>query len=172
MKIAFAGKARSGKDTAVDYLMSKLDGTSVKIHVADPIYTLARNMLETPVINNKIPKIRKLLQDLGSAGREFNPNFWVNKLIEEVCRAEHEMYENIFITGIRYPNEVEALRRAGFRVVYLYRNEIDRVVDGASNTTHHSENSLNENMFPAEDVVYNISTVDEFKQELSLRILG
>ena len=171
MRLAFAGKARSGKDTAVDYLLAELPYRSVKLHVADPIYSMARLMLDETKIDNTKPKIRKLLQDIGSAGRDYTENFWVNKLLEEIFKVQHEGYNNIFITGIRYPNEVEALRRSGFRVVYLHRNEDQRITDGASNLEHHSENSLRPEMFPAEDVIYNIGTREEFIQTIKDKLL-
>lgn len=171
MKVAFAGNSRSGKDTAVDYLLKELPYKSCKLHVADPIYTMARLMLDETKIDNTKPKIRKLLQDIGSAGREYTENLWVNKLLEEIFKVQHEGCNNIFITGVRYQNEVEALRRAGFRVIYLYRNEDQRVTDGASNLEHHSENSLRPEMFPAEDVIYNIGTREEFIQTIKDKLL-
>lgn len=165
MRLAFAGQSRAGKDTAIDYLMTKAD-RPVKLHVAGGVYSTARFMLNEQIIDNTDPKMRKLLQDIGSAGRNYSEDFWVNKLVEDIYLAELQRYENIFITGIRYPNEVAKLRELGFRVVYITRDVGLRVNDGASHMAHHSETSLTPYDFDAKDIITNNGTLEEFYDKI------
>lgn len=171
MRLAFAGQSRAGKDTAIDYLMT-LVYTPVKLHVAEGVYSTARFMTGQQVINNKDPAMRKLLQDIGSAGRNLSPDFWLRKLEGEIYQVSYQRYENIFITGIRYPNEIERLRELGFRVMYIMRNIEHRLAEGASHNEHHSETSISANFFPDEDIIINNGTLEEFKTALRERVLN
>ena len=169
MRIAFAGQSRSGKDTAIDYLMTLAD-RPVKLHIADSVYSTARFITNEQVIDNTDPRMRKLLQDIGTAGRNFSEDFWLKKLEDEIYKVEYQRFENIFITGIRYPNEVARLRELGFRVIYLTRDLDVRVSAGASNLAHHSETSLSTNDFNHADILSNNGTLEEFKAALLARL--
>ena len=171
MKLAFAGQSRSGKDTAIDYLMTLVD-KPCKLHIAEGVYSTARFMTGQQVIDNKDPAMRKLLQDIGSAGRNLSPDFWLRKLEEEIYQVTYQGCKEVFITGIRYPNEIERLRELGFRVIYLWRHLGDRLDDGASHTEHHSETSISPNFFPDEDIIMNYGTLEEFKTALRERVLN
>ena len=169
MRLAFAGQARSGKDTAIDFLMTKVD-KPVKIHVAEGVYSTARFMLSQLVIDNTNPKMRKLLQDIGSAGRTYSEDFWVCNMVEDIGMAEYQGYKNTFITGIRYPNEIAKLRELGFRVIYVSRNIGSRLDEGASHINHHSETSISASDFDEKDIIYNNGTLEEFKATLLARL--
>ena len=168
MRLAFAGQARSGKDTAIDYLMTKVD-KPIKIHIADGVYSTARYMLSKLVIDNTDPKIRKLLQEIGSAGRNYSEDFWICKMLEDIGMAEYQGYKNIFITGVRYPNEIAKLREIGFRVVCIDRGVGQRLSDGATHTGHHSETSINPKNFDAADKIINNGTLLDFFGTLNAR---
>jgi hypothetical protein len=165
MRLAFAGQARSGKDTAIDFLMTKVS-KPIKLHVASGVYSTARFMLSQLVIDNTDPKMRKLLQDIGSAGRTYSEDFWVCKLVEDIGMAEYQGYENIFVTGIRYPNEIAKLHELGFRVIYVSRNIGSRLDEGASHTNHHSETSISASDFDQKDMIVNNGTLEEFQDKL------
>lgn len=171
MRIAFAGQSRSGKDTAIDYLMTLVD-KPCKLHIAEGVYSTVRFMTGQQVIDNKDPAMRKLLQDVASAGRTLSPDFWLRKLEEEIYQVTYQGCKELFITGIRYPNEVNRLRELGFRVIYIWRNLGNRLDEGASHIEHHSETSISTNDFPDEDIIINNGTLEEFKAVLRERVLN
>jgi hypothetical protein len=169
MLLAFAGKQRSGKDTAVKIAM-EVANRPVSLHIAEGIYRVAKLMLNKLIIDNTDPKIRKLLQDIGSAGRNYYEDFWVKNLVDDINDAKIQGYEDIFITGIRYPNEIAKLRELGFRVIYVSRNIGSRLDEGASHTNHHSETSISSSDFDEKDIIYNNGTLEEFKATLLARL--
>ena len=171
MRLAFAGQSRAGKDTAIDYLMTLVD-KPMKLHIAEGVYSTARFMTGQQVIDNKDPAMRKLLQEIGSAGRNFSSDFWLRKLEEEIYQVTYQGCKEIFITGVRYPNEVHRLRELGFRVIYVMRSVGHRLDEGASHLDYHSENSLDADHFPYEDIIVNNGTLEEFKEALKSRVLN
>lgn len=133
MKIAFGYKMGSGKDTVVDYLISRYGGTKLKF--ADPLY----NMMEycQSVCGFLPEKDRKFLQFIGTEwAREKNPNVWINKVLS---RSNDE--GNYFLSDLRFLNEFNALKRDDWVLIKLIRNEgCDR--KGSGSATHISENEL------------------------------
>jgi len=116
IKIAFSGKAGSGKNTAVnifkkyihkDYHKKKLWARVFSF--ADPIKEIARKYF--PALPRKyffgksayrshiIPNtkdiygndltVRKLLQDIGSQGRKYNENIWTDNIMSSVKKFDN-----------------------------------------------------------------------------------
>lgn len=85
-------------------------------------------------------EVRRLLQVLGtSIGREmFGYNSWVDMAEKFICSAL--VTSNVAITGIRFSNEIEMLRRHGGIIAW-----VDRGVP--SEDGHVSENSVLQNEF-------------------------
>ena len=100
MRIAFAGQSRSGKDEAISYLAKQTTGSWIKLHIADEIYSIA-NRIKGDDVDNTNPDDRRLLQDIGMAGRRFNSNVWIDKLIQNIDQFDYYKTERIFVTGIR-----------------------------------------------------------------------
>lgn len=111
------------------------------------------------VINNEILTPRMILQELGTEGmRNIHPNFHVNALFtdyqEEVpCQCEEARKQgfsmmcfscqarpgsNWIIPDVRFPNEVEAIRKRGGLVIRVDNPRIE------SNDNHASETALDE----------------------------
>jgi dephospho-CoA kinase len=133
MRIAFGYKMGCGKDTAVDYLISRYGGTKLKF--ADPIY----NMMEycQKVCEFPSEKDRKFLQFIGTEwAREKDPDIWINKVLS---RSKDD--GNYFLSDLRFLNEFNALRRNGWILIKLRRNQgSDR--EGSGSINHISENEL------------------------------
>ncbi|MFD7776650.1 hypothetical protein [Streptomyces sp. NPDC059753] len=83
---------------------------------------------------DEVPEIRRILQELGAAIRAIDPEFWLRAALTKVTAA-NEAGVPCVITDVRYPNEAESLRRAGFHLIYIDR-------PGVPQLDHESEGSL------------------------------
>jgi hypothetical protein len=160
MKIAFGYKARSGKDTSVDYLQDKYGGKKIKF--ADPIYDIlyyAQNRLDLP-----IGKDRKFLQWVGTEwARNQDPDIFVKQAIKEVSSIK----QNCYCSDLRFINEFNALKKDGWTCVKINR-KIENKPDEEYNK-HVSENELN-NIDDSEwdYVIENNGTIEELYSRLEL----
>lgn len=174
MLIGLSGVARSGKDTAAEYLVTKKN--FVRVAFADPLREALYRL--NPVIEvSGLPGIRLaqmvdiagweavkggssdvrgLLQRMGTeVGRELiSPTIWVDLAMKEA--AKHEL---VVITDVRYPNEADAIRDAG-GVVW----RIERSAVGPANE-HTSETAMENYDFDV--VIENDSTIEELWAKIS-----
>tara|TARA_Y100000310_G_C20704023_1_gene833060 strand:+ start:1502 stop:2059 length:558 start_codon:yes stop_codon:yes gene_type:complete len=140
--IGFAGKARSGKDTAGKYLVDTYQ--FVHYSFAKPLKEGAKAMfnLTDEQIDNKEKVVepwgkspRQIYQQLGTdVARSIDPNIWVKNA---------EMYINrqpgfsFVITDVRFSNEALWIRNRGGIVVYINRDQ-----ELIRDRSHASENGL------------------------------
>ena len=165
MRVAFVGKMRSGKDTAAEYFIRRFGGKIVKF--ADPIYEMEAaiyKILNRPIPEDKTQR-RFLLQMLGTefVRNHIGENTWVNIWADRV----DAMSENLYLSDIRFPNELVRAKEKGFKVVKIERSQETRVASGATNTTHASETALDN--CPDVDfdlIVSNDGTFEEFYEKL------
>jgi len=133
MRIAFCGLMRSGKDTSADYFQQKHSGIILKF--ADPLYEMSAACFKIAGIEPF--KHRGMLQYLGTeVFRAIDPNIWVNLLLKKL---DNPSLTNIYCTDMRFANEEEALRGAGFIIVKLEAPQESLTERGAALTTHESE---------------------------------
>ena len=104
--IIFSGKQYSGKDTAAKIMLDVLPdfrrcamGDIIKI-----TYGKQHNLSYEEIEKNK-PLYRQGLIDLGNWGRAQNPDYWLEKIIEQKG--------NIIVTDVRVPHEYEVFKGAG-----------------------------------------------------------
>lgn len=137
LRLAFGHQARVGKDTVADYIEAHSGPTS-RLAFADRLYQITNNIQSTLKFN--VEKDGNLLQKEGDLIRNhYGVNVFVDKLVEEVTEIiNNDPTMNILITDVRYLNEFEALKKLGFTIVKITRN--DRVINRDSN--HTSETSL------------------------------
>lgn len=102
-KIAIMGKAGAGKDLVADYLRD-WHGFE-KFTFADGLYNICRDYY------NMETKDRALLQDVGAKMREVDSNVFVNRLFNKMKNCESD---KIVVSDVRFINEYNALRDAGF----------------------------------------------------------
>jgi dephospho-CoA kinase len=134
MKIGFIGQMRSGKDTAADYLRDMHQGHIMKF--ADPIYEIQNFAQEITGFPKE--KDRHFLQWIGTEwGRAKDPDIWV-KVLERRLDAMGNDCE-VYITDVRFPNEITMLKKKGFTIVMIYADDEIRVARGATRETHISE---------------------------------
>lgn len=145
MIIGFAGRKRSGKDTAAAVLEPK---GFARLSFAQPIKSMLGvflgnqgldphtvvSMLEgdlkeepSPYLQGQSP--RYAMQTLGTEwGRNLlGGEIWVRALINRA-----HLYENVVISDVRFPNEVAAVQYAGGKVYRISRPGLSVVDDHAS----------------------------------------
>ncbi|WP_326812106.1 hypothetical protein [Streptomyces scopuliridis] len=153
--IGIIGRARVGKDTAGQWLVDNRGYRRVSF--ADPLKETALKL--DPIVSSGIsgdlrlshvmgaghgwegakdrfPEARRILQQLGASIRAIDPEFWLRTALAKVTAA-NEAGVPAVITDVRYPNEAESLRRAGFHLVYIDR-------PGVPHLDHESEGALTE----------------------------
>ena len=110
----------------------------------------------------KNPEIRRMLQVEGTEGgrKVFGENVWVDVMVKRV--KEHmEAGKNVAVTGIRFPNEAQAIRDNGGDLVWVERPGY--VGDADANSGHASENSVSSEDFDV--IVLNDSTLDALREK-------
>jgi hypothetical protein len=141
--IGLAGRARSGKDTAANFIIAARGG--YRYGFADPIRAMLKPLgvdMNDPYWNARkeetIPALgaspRRLMQTLGTEwGRDLiHPDLWVTLARQRFLNQGPGMV----ITDVRFENEAAWIRRCGGLVVHLYRR------DAATVEEHSSEESL------------------------------
>ena len=137
--IGIAGRARSGKDTIANFILTMQGG--YRYSFADPI----RNMLKALGIDlshpywlenkeNIIPVLgaspRRLMQTLGTEwGRKLiNPDLWL------IMATQHfaQQGPGMIIADIRFENEAKWVRNNGGIVIHVDRPNIQKVEDHVS----------------------------------------
>lgn len=104
-------------------------------------------------------EVRESLQRFGTEmGRGlFGENIWVDLTWRRVRELEAQG-KNVVITGIRFPNELAAVKEAGGTSVYIVRPSLAGKEDGTSH--HASENSLTPEDF---DTIFEIEDAAELQ---------
>ena len=132
--LAFGCEARVGKDSAVEYLITKNDG--IKISFASPLYDIQDYTHKRLGLDPQ--KDRRFLQIIGDWGRQKNLHLFINVLLREIDNSKKG---DIYVSDVRYPNEFFCLKNRGFTMVRLTRE--NRFVSADKKiATHSSENSL------------------------------
>jgi len=102
------GKAKSGKDTVADYIISKVGAK--KVWFAKPLKDIVMKYFKQTydeVYSKKTKYSRMLLQTVGEMMREeANKCFWVHKIITEIEQYLLDGSKHIIISDCRYKNEI------------------------------------------------------------------
>jgi adenylate kinase family enzyme len=169
--IGLSGYARSGKDTVAGLLCKDHGFTSISF--AQPMRA-ALEALNPYVIDEKgkypstlrevisqygwegaktsvyAKDIRRIMQNFGTeVGRaQFGTDFWVDMAMNKINSNIHTVF-----TDVRFPNEFEAIKRAGGEVWRIVRK------DTKPANTHSSETALDG--FEFDKYLYNEGTIAE-----------
>lgn len=146
--ILISGYAGSGKDTFGQFLKEELNkeqnNIAVTLAFATPIKECAMKYFNWD--GNKDEKGRRLLQQIGRVGREYDKDIWIKKLIEKI--EEYSNIQYFIITDWRFKNEYEYLeKRYGKEnviTIRIQRNDIT-ILDDVSE--HDLDNFENYNFF-------------------------
>lgn len=163
VKMVFGHKARSGKDTAGEFLVNKYGGEIFKF--AKVIYDIHDYAIKRAGLN--ISKDSNLLQHLGTAwGRAIDPDIWVKACLKDISTyiEETRREKNVFITDCRFTNEADALKKQGFYLVKVHRDTLLRG-DIGRDANHASEIDLDS--YQGWDcIIENNGTLQEFHEKI------
>jgi dephospho-CoA kinase len=152
IKVALTGRMRSGKDSAAAYLIEKHG--FVRFAFADGLKRICRELFPDQFADGSKP--RTLLQGVGVAMREFDPDVWVNATMREIARYQYDTERtlwhrpNYVITDLRFPNEYARLRAEGFVIIRVNASDetrIQRMIDAgdaftAADLEHETERHI------------------------------
>lgn len=133
--ILICGKAGAGKNTVGDVISRITHGTQYAF--ADCVKDIAREMGWD---DEKDEKGRRLLQEIGTAGRNYYKDVWVDKVISKIHFQSSFISPVTIITDWRYINEVEKIKKAFPDVITI--RVIGREYDLGVNADHESEHGL------------------------------
>lgn len=127
MKIAIAGKQRSGKDTVASMISLLSEGSLTKLPLSYMVYEIANQLF------NQKTKNRKLLVDIGDAMRSINENVFVDFTIDQFKKLSigTGYTEGFIVPDVRFINEAERLQEAGFTLIKVEAPEYMRIERGA-----------------------------------------
>jgi hypothetical protein len=164
--IGICGRARSGKDTAADYIVEECG--FAKYSMAEPI----RDMLDSIRVNpyrdkeNTIPMFgkspRQMMQTLGTEwGRNcVNEDIWLNlaKDLYNILCEDGEHY-GMVIPDIRFENEAEWIRKNGLLI---------RIVrpDAMAVASHSSETGVSTEA--VDEIIWNNGSLDLLYRKLNV----
>jgi hypothetical protein len=166
IKLAFAGKMGSGKDTAVKYLINNYKGK--KFSFAEPIYDIL--YYSQKICGFPIEKDRKFLQMVGSDwAREKDVNVWINILLNKTNNNLH----NYYISDLRFDTEFEALRKNGWICIKIINKNTEINREGTGKKNHISETSLDIiDDCEWDYIIENNDTIENFYKKLDLIYIG
>jgi deoxynucleotide monophosphate kinase-like protein len=172
--IGIIGRARVGKDTAGAWLCEHRG--YVRVAFADAVRDVA--LRTDPIVSiwpepdgepasarlsqvieweswdaakDQHPEVRRILQETGMAIRAHDPDFWLRIALDKT-KVANDAGHPVVITDVRFPNEAESLKRAGFALVYIDR-------PGVEHLDHASEGALTSE--DAHYTIHNVGTVDD-----------
>jgi hypothetical protein len=102
--ILISGLARAGKDTCGNFIQDYFNSLHIVAgihHFAEKVKACALDYFNWD--RNKTEKGRKLLQDIGMFGREYNQDLWVDDILDKVSRHVNAKY--VIIPDWRFHNE-------------------------------------------------------------------
>jgi len=183
--IGLTGYARTGKDTAAEFLIKEgferrafADKLRESLYNLDPIIALEEvddqcnagtifvraqeivDRLGWDVAKVEYLEIRELLQRFGTeVGRElYGTNFWVDVVMNSL-----DSTQDYVITDVRFPNEADAVKAAGGVVVRILRPGVEAVNGHASDTSV--------DLITPDYFVFNDGTMEHFRGQI-LHIMG
>ena len=160
MKIyIIAGKAGSGKDTLALILKEKLNGKTIIISYASYLKIYAKNVLGWD--GDSSTKPRTFLQELGDIVKDIDPNFLVNRVLEDIEVYSH-YFDNIIISDARFIPEIKTVEDKFGAVKILIHGRDNNLSD--TEKKHNTETSL-DGFDDFDYVIDNSGTLDDLKNK-------
>ncbi len=155
LKIAICGRIRSGKDTVADYLCDNHGFR--KFRFGDGIREVGKILYPEEFAKGKP---RAIMQGVGQALRQYDPDVWVNYLFNSVKRSGAD---RVVISDMRQPNELARVKAEGFFVIKVVASEETRIERGIKKG----------DIFKPEDFYHETeSHVDNFDVDLTIHNEG
>jgi len=182
-KIAICGKQNTGKNTLANLLGNLIAYKSKRdteiIAFADPIKEMIMKMFplaeskclwgpsgwRSNIIPNATDKkgnpltYRQALIDIGSLGRQYNPDTWIYTFD---ARTQNLQKELLVCPDVRFVNEYEYLKKNDFLVVKIVRDTISKSTDA----TETAQDQIKDEQF--DYILNNNSTINDFEKQAAI----
>ena len=160
MKIMIAGKKGTGKNAAVDYLISKYGGLDFSF--AKPLYDMMYACQDIMGIPRH--KDREFLTTMGDFFRAKDPDIFIDRCftLTERCLV------STYITDGRYENELDGGKMNAFYIIQVVSDDNIRQTRRPNESiidSHSSENGYPDD-YPFDITIVNNGTLEEFHVEL------
>lgn len=168
--ILVGGKAGVGKTTAANFINSYLD-KEVTSYSYIGSFALGVKQIATMIgwDGVKDAKGRKLLQDVGNLGREYDKDTWINYLLNYMKEnIPEELLDIIIVDDWRFPNEAEYFLSQPelYKVFTISIKAPQReILKGTREWKDISENSLNNYKF-FDYIINNNKDLEGFKEDV------
>lgn len=170
MLVSLSYKARSGKDTIADYLVQNYG--FVKMSFAESLKKASKEIFSfsEEQVNGNLKEVvdpywnqtpRYILQKVGTElfRNYFDKEIWVRSLEARIKRSDSK---NICITDTRFPNEVDAVKRWGGKLIKVVRDVVPEITGVKQ---HESEIAL-ESYTGWDYIVYNNGTFEDLYRKI------
>jgi hypothetical protein len=142
--ILVAGKAGVGKSTCSKFMEEYLKEEGYRVylgHFANGVKAVAQRMGWDGI---KDEKGRRLLQQIGGVGREYDNDMWCKELFQMTLVSSQYPLDIVIVDDWRFPNELEFLKTIEtWNVVTLRVNSPEReILKGTPEANDSSETSL------------------------------
>ena len=107
--LLFAGKAGAGKNTSADLVENVYSGSAIRtaqFSFAGSLNAIAKEMGWD---GKKDEKGRRLLQQIGAAGRAYDKDVWAKCCLSAIQESDCDI---AMITDLRFPNEARVIKEA------------------------------------------------------------
>lgn len=153
-----SGKARSGKNAAAEAILKEYQVRTFAF--ADEVKKIAYKYFGWHGEKDELG--RKLLQDIGTTGRDYNRDLWANKTVDMIQEWSLQSSDNqlAVVTDTRYPNEIQRVKHEFSDVVTI---RITR--DSVEKLKHPSETALDQ-WTDWDYVVENNGSLEEFQMKI------
>lgn len=164
--ILISGKAGVGKTTIGEFLEELLSEVPLNVVLsgfADELKEVARDTFNWD--NKKDSKGRKLLQQIGFTGREYNKNIWVEKLLEEIELGSIFFPDIVIIDDWRFINEAEYFENGLYDVFKI--NAVSNIRGGLEGELGKDVSETELDTYRDYDYIVenNFTTLEELKEE-------
>jgi hypothetical protein len=172
--IGITGQARSGKDTAADFLISSIDFT--KYSFATPIKDAVKNLfhLTDDHVNGHLKEVvlpdlgcspRYLMQTLGTEwGRKLvDPEVWLMVAQKSISRLALNGNAGVVIPDVRFENEAAFIRNNGGLLIHISRPDCEKVL------AHESE--LGVSLMPGDAQIVNNGTLKQLHNQVETTLV-
>jgi hypothetical protein len=155
--IAIGGRMQAGKTTCAEYLAARYGYT--RYALADPIKEIARQ--EFGWDGAKDDRGRRLLQQLGSAGRAYEPRVWLRRFEDWFSSHSHRP---VVVDDLRLVDEAAFFKRRGFLTILVVRPGHSAPDGDPSLCEHPTETEIDS--APLDLVIMNAGTIPELHGNL------
>lgn len=158
MRIAFGYRSRVGKDTACDHLIQIYGGN--KLSFAEPLYDIVYTAQEALGFIKE--KDRRALQTTADHCKNlYGKDIFATAMERKIRNIEG----NIFVSDLRYYEELDVLERNGFITVKIVGKE-----DGVQRV--HSSEITMDDYDEWDYVIYNTGSKEDFLQKIEEMVIG